>query len=45
MAADLELTAIERGVPDVAAGYEINHVFRDVGGVITDALEILGDQD
>ena len=30
---------------DVAAGYEVDYVFGDVGGVVADAFEIFGDED
>ena len=39
------LTSIEGGVADVAASYEVDYVFGDVGGVVADAFEILGDED
>ena len=30
---------------NIASGHKINHVFGDVGGVVADALEVLGHQD
>src|SRR5271169_2299647 len=39
------LPAIEGRVADVAAGYEIDYVFGDVGGVVADAFQIFGYED
>lgn len=38
------LLAIERGVAYIASRDEIDHVFRNICGVIADALEILSDE-
>jgi hypothetical protein len=38
------LTAIQGWVADVAAGYEIDYVFGDVGRVVADAFQIFCDQ-
>ncbi len=32
-------------MPDDAAGVDVNDVFRDVGGVVGDALQVFGDHD
>ncbi len=32
-------------VPDVAGGHHEDHVLRNIGGVIADALEVPGNQD
>ena len=39
------LTAIQSRVADVAAGYEIDYVFRYVGRVVADTFQIFCDQD
>src|SRR2546427_11734148 len=39
------LAAVDGVVADVLALYEVDDVFGDVGGVVADALEILGDED
>ena len=35
-----DLAAIERGMPDVAARHEINNVFGNVGGVISNTFDV-----
>src|SRR2546429_6472328 len=37
--------AIDGGMADVLALDEVDDVFGDVGGVVADALEVLGDED
>src|SRR5256884_3934057 len=39
------LGAVDRGMADILALDEIDDVLGDVGGVVTDALEVLGDED
>ena len=39
------LAAVQGRVADVAAGYEVDYVFGDVGGVVADAFEVFGDED
>src|SRR6266851_1855261 len=39
------LAAVDGGVADVLALDDVDDVFGDVGGVIADALEVLGDED
>ena len=41
----LWLAAVQGWVADVAAGYEVDHVFGDVGGVVADALQVAGYKD
>ena len=38
----LPLAAVDRGVANVLALDDVDNVFRDVGGVVADALEIFG---
>src|SRR5713226_10772263 len=40
-----ELTAVDGGVADVLALDQVDDVLSDVGGVVADALEVLGDED
>ena len=39
------LAAVQGWVPYVAAGHEVDYVLGYVGGVIADALQILGNHD
>ena len=39
------LAAVDSRVADVLALDDIDYVFGDVGGVVADALEVLGDED
>jgi hypothetical protein len=38
------LAAIEGGVADVAAGDEVDYIFGDIGGVVSDAFEVFCDE-
>jgi len=42
---DQILPPVDRGVADVAALDDVDDVFSDIGGVVADAFEVLGDQD
>jgi len=39
------LTAVYSVMSDILALDQVDDVFGDVGGVVTDALEVLGDED
>jgi hypothetical protein len=39
------LAAVDGGVADVLALDDVDDVFGDVGGVVADAFEVLGDED